>query len=91
MIKDFIKYDIPKNGLFEVLKPNGIYTNEGWETIQEQNLIIGETHFQYVYELREVEFEYWYEGLTYKSKCQIEISYHKSRLIKWLDTQLNLF
>jgi hypothetical protein len=90
LMHSFIKYKIPKVGLFnvttEVYKLPG-----GWVQREEKHLIIGETDDCFIEKEQNVNYGLW-EGDIVIEKCErIYIGPHKSRLIKWLTCQLSLF
>lgn len=79
---DYQAYDNPKKCLYKC--PDGKYNYiSGWDTPKE-TMVIGETEHCYIYELRPIsDFNVF--------KYLLPIGFHKSRLIKWLPTQLQMF
>ena len=85
-----IHYDAPRKGIFAC--HTGEYDPEnGWIDEPKELTIIGEKENYYIE--REQPFSYgWWVGNTVKTiNTTVEIGPHKSRLIKWMDTQLKLF
>lgn len=90
--KGYINYKNPKKGVFSVPKKNGKYLlGSGWETVEEDVLIIGEDDQLYVYELKESVQGYYFGKKVVTKKYVIPIGIHKSRLIRWHSCQLELF
>lgn len=83
-----ILYKIHKEGLF-----NGFVTEESGSTIEAQVKlkIIGETAYDFITRIIECEIPYWDENGRYKAQMCTAIGIHKSRLIKWIPTQLIIF
>lgn len=85
-----IMYDIPKLGIFE--RDTNEYGPDGWIQEPVDELIIGEDSDSYITRTFTSTTGYWTEdGLRYEEIEVIAIGPHKSRLIKWKDTQLSLF
>lgn len=89
--KTYKAYDFPKNGLFKV--GDGGYDQKlGWTQIQVVHKIIGENDLWYIYRFIESETYYPTPNFTpLKIDFLSPIGIHKTRLVKWLDTQLELF
>lgn len=90
--KGYKHYKHPKRGVFSLEKPNGKYVLPGgWESELKEVVIIGEDDNCYVYELRESEQGYWVGEKVVNRKFVLPIGVHKSRLLNWIGTQLQLF
>jgi hypothetical protein len=83
-----IIYLLPKKALF-----NGYVTKDNGSTVEAivEKLIIGETAYDYIERLMDTVIPYWDEMGRYEAWSTTPIGIHKSRLIKWIPTQLNLF
>jgi len=85
----FEPYEIPRNGLFSV--HTGIWQSSGgWENKNEAHLIIGETSDCYIYKLIPSEERRWKGSKVVRESFMLPIGLHKTRLIRWLPTQLQL-
>ncbi len=84
-------YDNPKHGIFKIEKsPSEYILPGGWVYVETEIKIIGETNDEYV--TRFIESEYENDGdIIFKSKNTYPSGIHKSRFIKWVDSQLELF
>ncbi len=76
---DYLPYDKPKLARFKITGDK--YLEGGWEKILEIYKIIGETKLWYVHEIREDKTD----------KTLFCVGIHKTRLERWMDTQLELF
>lgn len=86
----FVPYETPRLATYR--SPGNEYdlNKGGWVDIPKTVLIIGEDEHLYVTRLRNSEHGEWTdEKILYK--YIIPDGFHKSRLIKWEDTQLSLF
>lgn len=88
---NFKKYSKPKKGIFRVLKTDGNYLDNGWETELLQYTIIGEDSTAYVYKLKESTQGKWVGNKVIKKTYILPIGLHKSNFIKWNTNQLTLF
>lgn len=82
-------YDTPRVGVFKL--PSDEYISGSWDHDEGECKIIGETDTCFIE--REVPLSYgWWFGDTVKQiNTIVQIGPHKSRLVKWIDTQLTLF
>lgn len=86
----FKKYSFPKKAMFSVTTSEyNIQT--GWIEKQVECIIIGETHDCYISKLIQSEHGIWVSKRVKKCEYILPIGYHKSRLIKWVNNQLQLF
>jgi hypothetical protein len=87
------EYDQPRIGLFRVEKHPAEYDlkNGGWVTVEEKILIIGEDDHNYVEEIIHSSVGIWRGDKVINCKYTIRVGPHKSRLIRWLPNQLQLF
>lgn len=88
ILYNFKKYDIPVMGIFRV--ETGLYGKDGWIRKEEQNLIIGETENMYVTKLYESGHGEWVGNEIIQHEYILPSGPHKSRLVKWMPTQINL-
>jgi len=85
-------FQSPRIGLFLITKEDGVYSfPTGWETEQEEVVIIGEDKDCFVYELRPSQYGYWEGKKRFQKRMIVPHGIHKSRLIKWIGGQLELF
>ena len=89
ILYDFVSYDTPRLAIYH--HPGNIYKLPGgWIDEKKELLIIGETKDSYITELRESERGEWTDKrILYK--YILPLGFHKSRFIKWEETQLTLF
>lgn len=82
-------YPAPRRGIFSVDSPCGTYSlPEGWKCIEKEYEIIGEHKLFFVKQLHTVKHEEWGK----KPKEYISgIGPHKTRLVRWITGQLELF
>jgi len=91
LLYEYNHWEQPKKGLFNVIKQPLEDTPEGLAQVQVEKLIIGENEQGFVYQLIKSGYNYW-EGDEVIEVCYtLPIWIHKSRLVKWIDTQLELF
>jgi hypothetical protein len=90
ILYNFIKYNYPKIGIFE-LETNVYKPPIGWLQKQEEKLIIGEADEMYVYRLQESGHGEWIEDKVVQKTYIMPLGIHKSRLVKWKNSQLSLF
>lgn len=90
ILYDYKPYEHPKNGLFRV-ETNEYKLPGGWIQKLEAIKIIGETDLHFIYELRESGHGEWIGSEVINYKYILPIGIHKSRLERWIDTQLSLF
>ena len=67
------------------------YGPDGWITKIHEYTIIGETDDSYVYRLQESEHDGWVGDSTITRKYILPLGIHKSRFVRWLPSQLELF
>ncbi|MCT4237821.1 hypothetical protein HZP42_15665 [Elizabethkingia anophelis] len=85
----FIPYDIPRLASYN--HPTNEYDlNKGWLNEPKKVLVIGETKDSFITELRPSEHGEWTD-LRILYKYILLLGFHKSRFIKWEETQLSLF
>jgi hypothetical protein len=84
---DFKFFSEKKRGVFSIHPGNGKYGKDGWESVLEEFDIIGEDDICYVCALKTL--DYGFEGVL--KKDVVALGVHKSRLQKWVATQLDLF
>lgn len=90
--KNFVRYEVPKQGIFLVPDEQKEYCIiNGWPTKKVVLTIIGEDNHSYVTELIQGEIGYWQGDNVEYQKTYTTKGLHKTRLIRWLPTQLNLF
>lgn len=85
----YVQYELPKQGVFRV--ETGEYGPDGWVRIEEQSTIIGETSEHYVTRLSNGSVGMWEGDIVVQHDYVCHIGYHKSRFVKWVDSQLKLF
>jgi hypothetical protein len=89
--KTYKAYDTPKDGLFNV-EDGGYDPKIGWTQKQVTHRIVGENDLWYVYRFIESDTHYPAPDFTpVKIDFLSPIGIHKTRFVKWLDTQLELF
>lgn len=88
----YTKWEIPKRGLFACMVIPSVYDSDNKPLTQEEEfLIIGEDSISYIYDIRSSDIGKYYNEKVIKVLNPSPIGVNKKRLIKWLDTQLNLF
>lgn len=92
ILYNFIPYDMPRLATYS--HPGNKYDLKkgGWQNIPKTVLVIGEDEHSFITELRPSESEEgeWTDKYVLY-KFILPLGFHKSRLIKWEDTQLSLF
>jgi hypothetical protein len=92
LMDKFIKYPVPKKGVFSVCKKDAQYIlPDGWENELKEYTIIGEDDTEYVYMLQPFEYGLWVGNKVVNYKTILPMGVHKSRLVKWTSGQLSLF
>jgi hypothetical protein len=90
ILYNYKAYDTPKKGVFNV--ETGEYKLPiGWLQKEVECIIIGETDLHYVEELLPSSHGEWVGDVVVEHKYILPIGLHKSRLVKWIDSQLCLF
>lgn len=79
ILYNYKPYVVPRNGLFSITTDE-YKLPDGWVAKEEIRLIIGEADGMYVERLAD-----------YSSESIIPIGLHESRLVRWCETQLELF
>lgn len=90
ILYDFVAYDFPKLATFNY--PGNEYNlkKNGWQDFPKTVLVIGEDKNCYITNLCQSEHEEWNDKrILYK--YILPLGFHKSRFIRWEDTQLTLF
>lgn len=89
ILYNFVPYETPRLAIYN--SPGETYElPRGWIDVPKTVLIIGETKDSYITELRPSEHGEWTEKrILYK--YILPLGFHKSRFIKWEETQLKLF
>ena len=82
-------YAVSKKGIFSVETGNYNLT-DGWIQKKQECIIIGETNLHYIELLMEYEIGEWVGNTVIKKKYIIPVGPHKSRLLNWEPTQLEL-
>jgi hypothetical protein len=77
-------------GLFN-LNTDVYHPKIGWVQKQEELVIIGETYDSYTIRYLTSSAPYWDTNGRYEAHSTTAIGVHKSRFIKWLPTQMQLF
>ncbi|NNV54554.1 hypothetical protein [Limnovirga soli] len=85
-----IRYAQPRKGLFN-LNTEEYHPKIGWVQKQEALVIIGETACSYTCRYLTSSIPYWDEYGRYEAHATTAVGVHKSRLVKWLPTQIQLF
>lgn len=81
------KYEIPRTGIF--MQDNNIYSPiNGWGYIEVTETIIGEDEHLYIYRWLTTDWGEWVNDQVITTWHHIPLGYHKSRLIKWVPTQI---
>lgn len=90
--EQFQPFDFPKNGIFQVLKtPNEYKLPGGWVLEDVELKIIGQTEDCYIKKVIEVEYGVWVGNKVFPYKGKVYLGPHKSRFVKWVPSQLQLF
>lgn len=90
ILYNYKPYDLPKTGEFWT-ETNEYRLPGGWVKKLETLTIIGEDDTAFVYRLKETGHGEWIDGQVVQLQYILPIGIHKSRLHRWLDTQLSLF
>lgn len=83
-------YQNPRKGVFRI-STDEYKLPEGWVTRNDEVVIIGETNDSFVQEIRDYEEGKWVGNKVVRRKYLLPIGIHKSRLVKWITGQLELF
>ena len=84
-----IRYKNPRIGVFSITTDE--YGPGGWVCVKEEYTIIGEHDEGYIYRFVYTSDPHSDEFGEYEPYWTFPIYIHKSRLIRWKDTQLTLF
>lgn len=87
---NYQQYQTPRNGLFKVETGEYKYP-EGWVQEEKEYTIIGETNDNFIERLIDSGHGEWLYGEVIQHKYTLPIGPHKSRFIKWITTQVQLF
>lgn len=90
ILYNYKPYEHPKTGEFWT-ETNEYRLPGGWVRKLEPITIIGEDDTGFVYRLQESGHGEWIDGQVVHFKYILPIGIHKSRLHRWVDTQLSLF
>ena len=85
ILYNYKPYDHPKECIYYVTGEK-YSLPEGWEKIKTKATVIGETELWFITRLMPTTLNH-----PPHTKVVLPIGFHKSRLIKWLPTQLSLF
>lgn len=84
------RYDSPRRALY--IPVSDKYTIEkGWSGDPEEVTVIGEDDFMYITGTYITDAEWWKANKVPVYPVEAPLGFHKSRLVKWLPTQLSLF
>lgn len=86
-----IFYPHKKDGLFSIHSGEWDKVNNQWENVETAHTIIGETADIYITRFSDSSTPYWDEMGRYEASYCLPLGIHKSRLIRWKETQLSLF
>ncbi len=82
-------YKTPRKAIYN--SPEGKYHPvKGWLQVEREVLVLGETDSIYITEIRESSLTHNDELGCYTSQYCFPVGFHKSRLVKWVTTQLEL-
>lgn len=87
IIGEFEAYEFPKKAIYN-LDANEYVLGIGWLQVEKETTVIGEDKDCYIEELRPVSEPTKFSN---KIKFLLPIGFHKSRLIRWLPTQIEMF
>lgn len=79
ILYNYTSYNTPRNGLFSITTDE-YRLPEGWVCKQEKRRIIGEADGMYVERL-----------IVSSGEDTVPVGLHTSRLLRWCETQLDLF
>lgn len=86
ILYNYKPYDIPKIGLFSIHK--GTWGENGWIDEEKERNIIGETDDCFITRLIQSDISEYGEDTHL---VLLPIGIHKSRFIRWVAAQINLF
>jgi hypothetical protein len=86
----FIKYDLPKFGVFNI-DTNEYKLPGGWIQKETEFKIIGETEDTFVTRLQEGGHGEWVGDVVIEEKYVLPIGIHKTRFVRWIPGQLSIF
>lgn len=87
---EMINYKQHRIGIFRI-DTNVYDVNVGWIHREEERVIIGETLYSYTYEYLTTSCGYWDDLGRYTAYYTMALGIHKSRFVKWKETQMTLF
>lgn len=86
------EYATPRRAIFSVEKANGRYIlGSGYEQELVEETIIGEDSTAFVTKIIESSHGRWIGNKVVSKTYLLPVGIHKTRLVQWLDGQLNLF
>jgi hypothetical protein len=68
-----------------------VYGKKGWIQKEVETTVIGEDDHVYVERLKPGSHGEWVGEVVVQREYILAIGFHKSRFVKWVDTQLELF
>lgn len=83
-----IIYDHPRIGLFSI--HTGEWGKDGWINREELRTIVGEEDLWYIEKFQPLLCGMWVGNAVVPTHEIIALGPHKSRLIRWVETQLTL-
>jgi hypothetical protein len=89
-MQDFIKYITPREGLF-LMTTSDYKPGIGWAKHVEKKMIIGEDSTCYIERFQKFGYGEWEGDSVIQKNDLIGIGPHKTRLVRWLNSQLSLF
>ncbi len=90
ILYDYVPFDTPRLATYSSSGDEYDLEKGGWVNFPKTVLVIGETKDSYITKLSDAEHGEWIDKrILYK--YILPLGFHKTRLIKWEDTQLSLF
>jgi len=90
VMPDYKAYDCPRKGIFNITTSE-YRLPKGWVLKPTEHTIIGETDEHFITRLSTLEYGEWIgEEVVQRSEI-VPIGVHKTRFVRWIDTQLVLF
>jgi len=89
VLYNYKAYPHPRKAIFSI--DTNVYGRNGWVHKDEEHTIIGEDFDCYVTKLLSSGHGEWVGEEVIQRTYILPIGIHKSRLVKWVDTQLELF
>jgi len=89
ILYNYRPFNSPTEGEFRIT--TDVYKfPDGWLCKNKKYLIIGETDDTYVYKLLPSSYGEWIVDKVIRKEYIMPLGIHKSRLVKWIETQLSL-